>query len=117
MKRLLQLATNPAVWVTGLLLLILLLSFAWCESDKRRKAAVAEGRVAESQADLGRKAAETSDRQAGNEAENRKLDAENRDDIMGADNAKEDAGDAGERGLRALCRRVQYRDDPRCARL
>jgi hypothetical protein len=44
-------------------------------------------------------------------------DRENRDEILRAPNARDDAGAAGDAGLVGLCRRPAYRDHPRCAGL
>lgn len=45
------------------------------------------------------------------------LGRQNREDILNAPNAGDDAGAAGDAGLRALCLRDSYRDSPRCVRL
>lgn len=42
---------------------------------------------------------------------------ENRDAILAAPNARDDAGAAGDVGLASVCRRAAYRDHPRCAGL
>lgn len=73
--------------------------------------------VAERQAELGQSAAQTTADQTKAEADNAAQTGRNRTEIMNAPNASETAGDAGNVGIGSLCRRVQYRDTPRCVEL
>ena len=75
------------------------------------------GRVADSQAGLGADAAKTTAGQVQAEADNAAQTGRNREVILDAENANDSAGDAGDRGLRALCERVRYRDSVRCVEL
>lgn len=98
-------------------LVVILLTFAWCNADRAAKLAHANQRIAEGQAKASDAAtgavADYGDRQA----ERVETDRKNRDDILSASNANDPAGDAGDIGLRRLCDRAINRADPVCVRL
>lgn len=87
--------------------------------DQRGKASrsAAEGRVAVGQSNVAIGAMKAAEGQAKAELDGAAQTQQNQADIQGADNATNTAGDAGSRGLRALCGRVQYRSDKRCVEL
>jgi hypothetical protein len=101
----------------GLLLIVVGLTVGYCSERDATARAKFEGRVAETQAGLGAAAATTTAGQVQAEAENAAQTGRNREDILNAENATDSAGDAGDRGLRALCERMRYRDSERCAEL
>lgn len=90
------------------------LALGW---HNRASRSAAEGKVATAQANAAGTAVIVSDGQNQAEVASRETEAANREDILNAPNASETAGDAGLRGMRSLCGRVQYRSDPRCAGL
>lgn len=98
-------------------LIIALLVVGYCSQRREAATARSEGRVATGQATAAKGAVETTDGQLKAETTNRDLEARNRQDILNAENADQAAGDAGDAGLRAICRRVQYRTDLRCVEL
>lgn len=104
----------PRIWaVVAAVLLIGGLGLGWkCAHDRAEREAAAADR-ARAQAEAERDAAAIADDQASREAESRALDQTNRDEIMEADNADEDAGEAGRAGLRAICRRLPNHPDCR----
>jgi len=103
--------------VIGLLLVVIGLTVGWCNANKDAAKARFDGKVAGSQANLGSEAAKTTAGQVQAEADNAAQTGRNREDILDAENANDTAGDAGDRGLRALCDRVRYRDSERCVEL
>ncbi len=100
-----------------LLLVVKILVMGYCSQRDKAKRSATEAEIAQAQAGLGREALDKEGAINTSERENAAQTEKNRQDIEGATNAKDSAGDAGERGLRALCQRVQYRSDPRCAGL
>lgn len=108
------------VIVIGLIVCALIafgLTVGWCS---RRDDVAREkfgSTVAERQAELGQSAAQTTARVTDAESQNAGQTARNAEDISRAENANETAGDAGNVGISGLCRRVQYRDTPRCVEL
>lgn len=101
----------------GLLLVVIGLAVGWCNANKDAARARFDGKVAGTQAELGADAATTTAGQVQAEADNAAQTGRNREDILDAENANDSAGDAGDRGLRALCERVRYRDSERCVEL
>jgi hypothetical protein len=101
----------------GLLLIVVGLTVGYCSEREATARAKFEGRVADTQAGLGAAAATTTAGQVQAEADNAAQTGRNREDIFNAENAHQSAGDAGDAGLRALCRRVSYRDGERCVEL
>lgn len=100
-----------------IVLVVLVLTLGYCSQREKAKRSATDAEIAQAQAGLGREALDKEGSINTSERENAAQTAKNRQDIEGATNAKDSAGDAGERGLRALCQRVQYRSDPRCAGL
>ena len=101
----------------ALVLIIVALTLGYCSQRGKAKRSATEAEIAQAQAGLGREALDKEGAISASERENAAQTEKNRQDIEGATNAKDSAGDAGERGLRHLCARMQYRSDPRCARL
>ena len=113
-------ATARRIVTFGVLFVVLVfagLTLAWCNSNDKAARSAAEGRVATGQANAGKGAVAATDGQLKAETSNRDLEARNRQDILNAENSNKDAGDAGSRGLRALCSRVRYQSDLRCVEL
>lgn len=100
-----------------IVLVVMLLTLGYCGQREKAKRSATQAGIAQAQAGLGREALDKEGAINTSERENAAQTEKNRQDIEGATNAKDSAGDAGERGLRALCQRVQYRGDPRCAGL
>lgn len=100
-----------------IVLVVLVLTLGYCSQHEKAKRSSTQAEIAQAQAGLGREALDKEGAINTSERENAAQTEKNRQDIEGAINAKDSAGDAGERGLRALCQRVQYRSDPRCAGL
>lgn len=108
-------------WIILAVVVVLCIGFlSWCDARRDAQAARLEGQVAGAQAQLGADALKRdADRQAANKAADAVTDA-NRDFITGADNADQDAGEAGRRGRLAYCERQRVRQRPEpayCARL
>lgn len=108
--------TRIVLIIVGLLVIIAL-TLGYCSQRDKAKRSATQAEIAQAQAGLGREALDKEGAINTSERENSAQTEKNRQDIEGATNAKDSAGDAGERGLRALCQRVQYRSDPRCAGL
>lgn len=106
-----------AISLTVLLLVLIVVGLSYCHERRKAQTAKANERVADAQATLGADAAITTADQVAAESENAGQTAKNREDILRAENANETAGDAGDRGLRVLCERVQYRNSERCIEL
>lgn len=100
-----------------IVLVVVVLTVGYCSQREKAKRSATQAEIAQAQAGLGREALDKEGAINTSERENAAQTEKNRQDIEGATNAKDSAGDAGERGLRALCQRVQYRSDPRCAGL
>lgn len=100
-----------------IVLVVVVLTLGYCSQRDKAKRSATQAEIAQAQAGLGREALDKEGAINTSERENAAQTEKNRQDIEGATNAKDSAGDAGERGLRALCQRVQYRSDPRCAGL
>lgn len=100
-----------------IVLVVMLLTLGYCSQREKTKRSATQAEIAQAQAGLGRDALNKEGAINTSERENAAQTEKNRQNIEGANNAKDSAGDAGERGLRALCQRVQYRSDPRCAGL
>ena len=101
----------------ALALIVVGLTVGYCSQREAMGRAKFEGRVSDTQAGLGADAAKTTAGQVQAEADNAAQTGRNREDILDAENAKDSAGDAGSRGLRAVCSRVSYRDSERCVEL
>lgn len=99
------------------LICVLCFGLAFCHQRDKAQKARGEAAVATSQANLGKDASNITAGVVEAEKGLSEVERQNREDINNATNANESAGDAGNRGLRALCRRVQYASDPRCAGL
>jgi len=99
--------------------LVVVMVLATCAVVSRRDASerAVEGKVTSAQASAAGTASAVSDGQNQAETASRETEAKNREEILNAPNASETAGDAGNRGLLALCQRVQYQSDPRCVGL
>lgn len=104
-------------WFTLVILVILaLFALSTCHNIKQAQERRAENRVADAQAKAAEKAIDTQ-AQATKDAE--AVDATTRNnqrDILNADNAKQDAGDAGRILRDGLCARRVYADHPSCKR-
>lgn len=100
-----------------IVMVVLVLTVGYCSQREKAKRSATQAEIAQAQGGLGREALDKEGAINTSERENAAQTEKNRQDIEGATNAKDSAGDAGERGLRALCQRVQYRSDPRCAGL
>ena len=102
----------------GIILIIALIAFGTSQCSKRRNAA-AQGRVDASQAQAAQNSAaaaiETVAKASANEAASEAVTRANDRDIRAADGAA-DAIKPGvaAAGLRALCRRASYQNDPKC---
>lgn len=103
--------------VLALIMVLILFAASLCHQKDKAARATAENRTSQAQAGLGSDAAVITDAQTKAESENASVTTRNRDDILNADNAHENAGDAGDAGLRSICNRVLYRDSPRCVEL
>ena len=107
---------SPARWAmlagTVALLIIAVLALSWCSERDRVKRARAEANVAAAQSGLGAEAMKRADDLGKAASENRATTQANTDHITEANNAKDDAGDAGLRGRLAYCRRQRLRDAP-----
>lgn len=110
-------AITRVVLIIAGLLVIVALTLGYCSQRKKAKRSATQAEIAQAQAGLGREALDKEGAITTSERDNAAQTEKNRQDIEGATNAKDSAGDAGERGLRALCQRMQYRSDPRCAGL
>lgn len=110
---------RPYLYLAAVIALVVLTIFVLgrCSRQDEVKRAATEAEIAQAQAGLGKEALDKQGALTEAESENAAQTEKNRHDIEGASNAKDSAGDAGDRGLRALCGRMQYRDDPRCAGL
>jgi len=116
-KTLLSALGKPIVWYSLAVLVAVLLVVGQCNSRNKLRASVANQEVAEAQAGLGQSAAEKTAEVTDLERQSAQTERANREAIQNAGNANETAGEAGDRGRAALCRRVQYRDTPQCAQL
>jgi hypothetical protein len=110
--RIVQIGTLVAV------LIFLGLTLAYCQS--RREAAVArsEAKVATGAANAGNAAVGATEGRYRRDAATDAQTKSNADFIEGAANSRDEAGEAGRRGVVAWCRRLQARginDEPRCA--
>jgi len=85
------------------------LTLAWCVERAKARQAAGEARVETSQANLGEDAGKRADAVREAEKANQDQTRANTDFITGADNANEDAGEAGRRGWIAYCRRERMR--------
>lgn len=103
--------------VVACLLIVIGLTVGWCSRREEVARAGFDRNVAGAQAGQGEKAATITAGQVQTEADNAAQTGRNREDILDAENANDSAGDAGDRGLRALCDRMRYRDSERCAEL
>ena len=115
LDRIVQRVIIAGALVCAIVALSLLVGY--CSSREEVARARHDATVADRQAGLGADAAKTTAGQVQAEADNAAQTGRNREEIMNAPNASETAGAAGDAGLRALCRRVSYRDSERCAEL
>ena len=99
-----------AAAVVALCLVLLVVSM--CSSDKRSKEAEANSSVSSAQARLGEGALVRQDALAEANRAGAQQTETNTDFIQGADNADQDAGDAGRRGRLAYCERQRLRGKP-----
>jgi hypothetical protein len=91
------------------LLALILVGFAYCSQREQRQQAEGRGDVAEAQGGLGSDALGRLDRKGEDDRQGRDLTDSNTDFIEGAENANDDAGEAGDRGRLAYCERQRVR--------
>ena len=113
---------SPARWAmlagTVALLIIAVLALSWCSERDRARQAGGKADLAAAQSGLGADALRRADNLAKAESENRAATQANTEMITGAENAGDDAGEAGRLGLVAWCRRQEARGvkiDARCS--
>lgn len=99
------------------LLIVVGVAVGWCSQRGNVARAKFGSTVAERQAELGSDAAQTTARVTDAESQSAAQTARNTEEISRAENANETAGDAGNVGLRALCKRMLYHDSHRCVEL
>lgn len=93
-------------------LIVVLLTVGFCDQRDRTRQAEGQASVATSQGNLGADALKRSDDMNAANDEGAAQTGRNTDFITGADNAKTDAGDAGNRGRLAFCDRQRVRNRP-----
>ena len=98
----------------AVLLIFLILALAYGQSRREAATANAKAREATAQANAGSAAVRATEGRYERDAATDAQTNTNTDFIGGADNAKDDAGEAGRRGWIAYCRRVRN-DHPQCA--
>lgn len=98
-------------WAVALIALLVLILFvvSWCSERKRVGQAKHETAVATTQANVGQKANDRAFQQQQSEADGAARTQANADNILGADNADQSAGEAGRRGQLAYCERQRLR--------
>lgn len=104
----------------GLALVVIGLTVGWCSQRKATQEAEGKASVAASQGNLGADALSRADDLNAANREGEAQTGRNTDFITGADNAKTDAGQAGDRGRLAFCDRQRVRNKPEpdyCPRL
>lgn len=113
-----EIAARLVVIVVGAIVLILAVSLTVRSCDKRRSQA-AQARVERSQAEAASNSAAdaiaTVTRSGEASAASEELSRQNERDIRAAEGADARVGaGVNAAGLKALCKRAAYRDDPRC---
>ena len=107
-------------WVAlGAIVVVLIFALAiltMCQSRREAATANAKAREATAQANAGSAAVRATERRYARDAATDAQTKSNADFIQDADNAEQDAGEAGRRGWIAYCRRVRN-DNPKCAGL
>lgn len=98
--------------IVVLLLVVILATLSWCHERGKARKAQGEATVAESQGNLGSDAMKRADDLNAANREGAALTEKNTDFIIGADNAKTDAGEAGDRGRLTFCERQRVRGKP-----
>lgn len=108
-------ARRVLIWFAIIIALIIIGgSLAWCSAIRSSNRMKAESKVAEAQMNAGKKA---TDIQADATRDTQATDDQtriNQGTILNADNAKQDAGDAGRKLTDALCARRVYANNPQC---
>lgn len=102
------------IFAIVILLIIIGLSLSLCAKTKQSQRLKAESLVAEAQANAGKRA---TDIQADATRHTQATDDQtrtNQGDILSAENAKQDAGEAGRKLTDALCSRRVYANHPQC---
>lgn len=97
-------------------LIFLGLTLAYCQSRQEAATANAKAREATAQANAGSAAVRATEGRYERDAATDAQTKSNADFIQRADNAEQDAGEAGRRGWIAYCRRVRD-NHPKCAGL
>ena len=107
-------------WVAlGAIVVVLIFALAiltMCQSRREAATANAKAREATAQANAGSAAVRATERRYARDAATDAQTKSNADFIQDADNAEQDAGEAGRRGWIAYCRRVRD-NHPKCAGL
>lgn len=85
---------------------------SYCQSVDRAKRSATETEVAQAQAGVGSVSSEREADQRDAERDNAAVTKANTENIQGAENANETAGDAGRRGQLAYCERQRVRGKP-----
>ena len=96
----------------GALIVIILLCFAWCGQIKETEKVLAEKDAITEQALVAKNAAKAEYDQSQAEAAGRDVTEQNAKNINEAENANDDAGEAGRRGQLAYCERQRVRRQP-----
>lgn len=102
------------IFAVVILLILIGLSMAWCGKSKEAQRLKAESKVAEAQANAGKKATDIQADATRNQQATDDQTRINQGTILNADNAKQDAGDAGRKLTNALCARRVYANHPQC---
>ena len=96
----------------ALALVVIGLTVGWCNAAKDTQEAEGKASVATSQGNLGADALSRADDLNAANREGEAQTGRNTDFITGAENAKTDAGEAGDRGRLAFCDRQRMRQRP-----
>lgn len=96
----------------GALVVIILLCLAWCGQIKETEKVLAEKDAITEQALVAKNAAKAEYDQSQAEAAGRDVTEQNAKNINEAENANDDAGEAGRRGQLAYCERQRVRRQP-----
>ena len=96
----------------GALIVIILLCLAWCGQIKETEKVLAEKDAITEQALVAKNAAKAEYDQSQAEAAGRDVTEQNAKNINEAENANDDAGEAGRRGQLAYCERQRVRRQP-----
>lgn len=109
-------ALGPTRWAmlagAVALLIVAILTLSYCSDRERLKRADGKASVATSQSGLGADAMKRADELGTANRDGQAITDANTNHITGADNADQDAGDAGNRGRLAYCERQRLRHKP-----